>query len=107
SSGVTIVGGGNSAPAATSFGSASGIAPAANPGVSLAGYSPPGVGVNSGNNGLSAVPSRPLRADGAAAPAASSGPLVDPAKAYLNWHLQHEVNTAAGRPFPPPPPLPE
>jgi len=102
-SGVTIVGGGTTGSAAgsvASYGGNSGVNPAATPGVSLAGYTPPAVGLN---GGLGTVPSRPLRTDTMTTPSDSP----DPAKQYLNWHLQHEIHTSLGRPFPPPPPLPD
>jgi len=106
-SGVTIVGGGPAA-APTSFGAplggSSGVAPAANTGISLAGYTPPTVGLNPSSGGLGSVPSRPLRTD---ATTVTPSEPVDAAKQYLNWHLQHEIHTSQGRPYPPPPPLPD
>jgi len=110
SSGVTIVGGGAaaSAPAASSYGAplgtASGVAPAGYSGVTLGGYTPPGSAANS-ISGLSAIPSREIRTDSPATVTPSQP--VDGAKQYLNWHLQHEIHTSQGRPFPPPPPLPD
>jgi len=106
-SGVTIVGGGTTGSAAgsvASYGGNSGVNPAATPGVSLAGYTPPGSAANS-ISGLSAIPSREIRTDSPATVTPSQP--ADGAKQYLNWHLQHEIHTSLGRPFPPPPPLPD
>lgn len=53
--------------------------------------------------GLGSIPPRPLRTD---TPNPAPANNVDPAQVYLIWAAQHEAHTAAGRPFPPPPPLP-
>src|SRR6185369_14786101 len=101
--GVTIVGG--AASPATPAGAIPGAAPS---------YTP--AGATSFGGGLRQIPSRSLRTDnvtfggntpvGTQAGSAPAAP-IDPAKQYLNMAIQHEIHTSAGKPFPPPPPLPE